>query len=180
MRYSFVVRSLKISLFLFGFSFSGIGPAAIMARTVHAVVPIRATNDNLKDCILYFFISNPSDSKPQTVKFSLKATGEYYFSAAATAGQVHGSNLLTCSDNRNCSLSSIYQAMAPGENRNFAIRVRRVGNSVNYPNDQGVSLTISVAESVGYLLASGSFQQENANGIAYIGSQFLINAGRPF
>jgi|GEM_PF-2917324 len=155
-------------------------------RQVQFIVPVGASATNTKDTIVSFFIRNPS-TVAQTVTFNIGTKGEFYFSKTSTIGgttsTIQGTNILTCDagiNPTNCSFASGFQSFAPGESRDFAIRVRRTTNNINYPKDQGVFGTISVQESTGFIVATGNFMQEAYNAVAYFGGAFNINAGRPF
>jgi len=94
---------------------------------------------------------------------------------------IFGSIAENTNTNKYCRMEvggSHLTAFNVGTNRQLKIRVRRNVSS-DYPADQGVLLKITVSGG-GFIVASGSSQQENANGTSYIGGPFTINGGRPF
>lgn len=168
-------------------------------RWVKNIIPLRANNSDYADSVIYLYLSNPSGYE-QTVSLRLEASGELYFSkiGAQTTGNpkgstINGSNLLNCwlaTNPKTCDMipnipnsSNTEVSVLSGTNKQLAIRVRRSSAGLDYPDDQGVAVTICVSDSSekkGHIIASGAFQQENANGVAYIGGAFAINSGRPF
>lgn len=176
-------------------------------RVIYTSVPILAQDTVRNDSVIYLSFSNPSSAN-QTLKVELFATGDLFFANFWRRGDeypiIEGTNLFKCytsetnltqaiksgvfgsitkktDTNKYCRMEvggSHLTAFNVGTNRQLKMRVRRNGPS-NYPADQGVLLKITVSGG-GFVVASGSFQQENANATAYIGGPFTINGGRPF